>query len=303
LPPDERWHASAQFKYWRWNFKATYNWADFYDLFGPTKVGRKGYSLGVQYREYLVFDEPKLMDYSFTLTRYGGLERLPEAQNVTVSFDNFWSLSGKLSYQYTMKSLGSIEDEKGVRWQLLGYSNYVNGKQFARMLGNFDYGILLPIHHSSVWFRTSAGYSFGERKEPLANFYFGGFGNNWVDYQDARRYREYSSFPGVDLNAIGGTNYGKLLVEWTLPPLRFRRLGTTFLYSNWTQLMLFTGGIVTNLDEANVRRTFVNAGAQIDVRLVIFSTLESTCSLGYARAAARNQKYTDELMVSLKLLR
>lgn len=303
LPSNERWHVSALFKYWRWNFKATYNWADFYDLFGPTKVGRKGYSLGVQYREYLVFDEPKLMDYSFSLTKFGGLERLPEAQNITVSFDNFWSLSGKLSYQYTMRSLGSIEEEKGVRWQLLGYNNYVNGKHFARMLGNFDYGILLPIHHSSIWFRTSAGYSFGDRREPLANFFFGGFGNNWVDYQDARRFREYYSFPGVALNAIGGTNYGKLLVEWTLPPLRFRRLGFTFLYSNWTQLMLFSSGIVTNFDDSSVRRTVANAGAQLDFKLVIFSTLESTLSVGYARAAARHQKFTDEFMVSLKLLK
>jgi hypothetical protein len=295
--------------------------ADFYDLFGPTKVGRKGYSLGVQYREYLVFDEPKLMDYSFSLTKFGGLERLPEAQNIAVSFnnlfDNFWSLSGKLNYQYTMRSLGSIEEEKGVRWQLLGYNNYVNGKHFPRALGNFDYGILLPIHHSSIWFRTSAGYSLGERREPLANFFFGGFGNNWVDYQDARRFREYYSFPGVDLNAIGGTNYGKLLVEWTLPPVRFRRLGFTFLYSNWTQLMLFSSGIVTNIgadpatgpivlqrgEVRQDRRSVFTAGAQLDFKLVIFSTLESTFSLGYARAAERNHRFTDEFMVSLKLLK
>ena len=33
---------------------------------------------------------------------------------------------------------------------------------------------------------------------PFANFYFGGFGNNWVDHLDEKRYRRVSSFPGVD---------------------------------------------------------------------------------------------------------
>ncbi|MGH2567849.1 MAG: hypothetical protein ACRDGA_05875, partial [Bacteroidota bacterium] len=303
LPGNERLHATLKFNYWRWNFKAAYNAADFYDLFGPTKTSRKGYSLGVQYREFFVFDEPKTMDYSISLTRYAGLERLPEFQNITTSFDKFVSLNGRMTYQFLWRSLGAIEEEKGIHWELLANNNYVNGKLFSRALTNLDYGFLLPLDHSSVWLRSSAGYSFGQRVEPLANFYFGGFGNNWVDYQEARRFREFYSFPGVDLNAIRGTNYGKLLVEWTLPPLRFRRLGFLPLYSNWTQLMLFSSGIVTNIDDRNVRRTFLNAGAQLDFKLVIFSTLESTFSLGYAAAFEKGSSTSDEYMLSLKILK
>jgi hypothetical protein len=196
-----------------------------------------------------------------------------------------------------------VEDEKGIRWQFLFYNNYVNGKLFSRVLSNFDYAILLPIHHSSLWLRTSAGYSFGRREEPLANFYFGGFGNNWIDYQEARRFREYYSVPGLELNAIGGTNYGKLQVEWTLPPVRFRRFGFLPLYCNWTQLMLFTSGLMTNLDSKSEKRTVGSVGAQLDFKLVIFSTLESTFSVGYARAAVHQQRFTDEFMISLKLLK
>ncbi len=303
LSNDQRLHVSFNYHYWRWDFKAAYNGADFYDLFGPTKKSRKGYSLGVQYKEFLVYDDPKSLDYSLTLTKYGGLERLPEFQNITTSFDNFYSFNGRLNYQFPMKSIGAVDDEKGIRWQFLSYNNYVNGKLFSRVLTNFDYGILLPLDHSSVWLRSSAGYSFGERKEPLANFYFGGFGNNWVDVQDARRFREFYSFPGVDLNAIGGTNYGKLLVEWTLPPLRFRRLGFLPFYSNWAQLMLFSSAIATNMDNSQVRRTAANAGAQLDFKLVIFSTMESTFSVGYAAAFEKGRRSTDEFMVSLKILK
>ena len=137
----------------------------------------------------------------------------------------------------------------------------------------------------------------------MANFYFGGFGNNRVDYQDARRFREYYSFPGVALNAIAGTNFGKLTTELVLPPLRFRRFGFLPLYCNWTQLILFTTGIVTNIDDTSVRRSLLNTGAQVDFKLVIFSTLESTLSVGYAAAFERGFPSTDEFMVSLKLLK
>ena len=56
---------------------------------------------------------------------------------------------------------------------------------------------------------AAAGWGPGdERHEPFANFYFGGFGNNWVDHRDEKRYRESDSFPGLEINEVGGTNYG-----------------------------------------------------------------------------------------------
>ena len=48
---------------------------------------------------------------------------------------------------------------------------------------NLDYGFQLPINHSSIWFRGAAGVGIGDRNNPFANFYFGGFGNNYIDYQ------------------------------------------------------------------------------------------------------------------------
>ncbi|NIW23156.1 MAG: hypothetical protein GWN29_00525, partial [Gammaproteobacteria bacterium] len=74
--------------------------------------------------------------------------------------------------------------------------------------------------HSSFWLRTSAGFSPGDRDEPFANFFFGGFGNNWVDRLDEKRYREFRSFPGVEISEIGGVNYTRAMLEWNLPPWR-----------------------------------------------------------------------------------
>jgi hypothetical protein len=44
-----------------------------------------------------------------------------------------------------------------------------------------------------------------------------------------------------------------------------------------------------------------NVGGQVDLRLVIFSALESTLSFGYAAAKEEGHQMDTEFMVSLKL--
>ncbi len=303
LDIEERIHATLNYNVGRWKLFGSYNADDFYDLFGPTKTSRKGYTVGMNYRGSIIYDVPRIMNYTLNAAYYGGMEQLPEFQNIEVRIPDFLIATASLNYQYFLHSLGAVDNEKGYRWQATSYFNYASGTLYPRVFSNFDYGIALPIRHSSIWFRSSAGYSLGDRSEPLANFYFGGFGNNWVDHLSFRRYREYYSFPGVDLNSIGGTNYGKLLVEWTLPPVRFRRFGFVSLYSNWSQLTFFTSGIITNIDDSALQRRVFNFGSQLDFKLVIFSVLESTLSFGYAAAFEQGGSMTDEFMISLRILR
>ncbi|MDZ7291757.1 MAG: hypothetical protein ONB44_16095 [candidate division KSB1 bacterium] len=302
LPDGEKAHVGLSFYHWGWQMRATYNDADFYDLFGPTKISRKGYSLSLQYKKNLLYDEPRTLDFKIKAAGYGGLEKLPDYQNISTSFDKFLSLSTGLNYQYLRKSLGAVDDEKGFKWEIISQNHYVNAKFFPRVYSNFDYGIPLALNHSSIWWRSSLGYSFGDRDEPFANFFFGGFGNNWVDHLAEKRYREYYSFPGVELNAIGGTNYGKAMLEWTLPPLRFRRLGMPNFYCNWARFALFSSGLVTNVDSPKSRRELLNAGGQIDFRLVMLSHLSTTLSFGYAAAVEKNRRLAKEFMISLKIL-
>jgi hypothetical protein len=74
---------------------------------------------------------------------------------------------------------------------------------------------------------------------------------------------------------------------------------------------LFASAIQTNLDadpatepleQIGYRRTLFNSGIQFDFRLVLFSNLTSTFSLGYARAYEQDIKATDEFMISLKIM-
>jgi hypothetical protein len=201
-------------------------------------------------------------------------------------------------------TIGAVEAEKGLLWTLNSDNSLVRSTFYPRLYGTFDYGFLLPIDHSSLWFRTSAGYSPGNRDQSFANFYFGGFGNNWIDHAaSVNRYREYYSFPGVELDAIAGTNFGKALVEWTLPPVRFKKIGVAALYANWLRLALFSSGIVTNMESDAYRSRIANVGAQLNLKIVIFSSLESTFSVGYARAMQRGLSPSEETMISLKILR
>ena len=310
LAEEERIHLGADFHYWRWRLRATLNGTDFYDLFGPTRISRKGYGLQAEYNRNLIYDKPRTLDLSLAVKHYGGLEKLPDYQNIAATYERMSTGKMVLDYQHSRKSLGAVDDEKGIRWQLLTAASLVNERFYPRIYTHLDYGMPLALDHSSLWLRSSAGYSFGSAQNPFANFFFGGFGNNWIDHQEEKRYREYYSFPGMDINQVGGKNYGKIMLEWNLPPLRFSSLGFTSLYCRWMRTALFSSVLQTNLGQREapasaqalgVRRTLTNLGAQIDFRLVTLSRFDNTFSLGYAVAIEKN-KVNKEFMVSLKIL-
>ncbi len=302
LPDDELVHAGLVYRHFPWTLKAAYNKADFYDFFGPTKTSRKGYGVGLERSDFLISDKPRFLEYTLTAAYYGGLERLPYNQNVLATFDSYAAATASLDYKRTQSSIGAVDAEKGIRWSLGLEGNLVNDDFYTKGTAEFDVGVLTPIEHSSIWLRTVGGYSRGNRDDSFASFYFGGFGNNYVDHQEVKRYRDYDRFPGVEIDEIAGTNFAKATVEWTLPPVRFRRIGFQQIYCTYARTALFASGIATNLDESAFRREVGNVGGQMDFRLVIFSALESTLSFGYAAAKEEGHRMNTEFMVSLKIL-
>ena len=301
LDDDQKWHIKAGYSKLNWKINFKYNAADFYDLFGPTKTSRKGYSLGISHNKSLIYEEPKTMDLNFSLTGYGGLERLPDYQNIATTYDKFLNADIGLNYSNMVATLGAVDYEKGMQWNVDINANYVNKRLYPLSHTQLDLGVKL-FYHSSIWLRQWAGYSPGEHRQPFANFYFGGFGNNWVDYRYEKRYRQYYSFPGTELNAIGGTNFYKAIFEWNLPPLRFRRLGGQALYCTWVRPALFSSGIITNIESSEFRRKVANLGAQLDFRFQLLSHLRLTYSIGYAAAFEKGRVPSDEFMMSLKIL-
>ncbi len=90
----------------------------------------------------------------------------------------FVAVSGSLEYKALRRTIGGLEPEKGVKAGLYLNNKYAESENFPRVWGNLDLGISLPIKYSSLWLRSSLGYSWGDPENTLSNYYFGGFGNN-----------------------------------------------------------------------------------------------------------------------------
>ena len=73
--------SKADYERYDWRGHAAYNKADFYDLFGPTKTGRKGYDVGVGRSTTLIYDEPRRLTLEMDGSLSGNLDQpagLPE---------------------------------------------------------------------------------------------------------------------------------------------------------------------------------------------------------------------------------
>jgi len=302
VPDNQKLHVTANYNRWPWKISALYNPADFYDFFGPTKTSRKGYGLVGEYRGILIDDRPRRLEYWLNLAGLAGLDELPQYQGVPATLSEYVAVNGRLEYRSFRRTIGSLDPDKGIAWRVFANDKYANGEHFPRLWGDLAWGLKLPLKHSSLWFRPGAGYSWGDPDNTLSNFYFGGFGNNYVDHQEVRRFREYYSFPGLEISELEANNYGRLLLEWDLPPLRFKRAGWPNFYVTWMSTALFAAGIVTDVDQSEARREVYDAGVQFDFKVVLFSNLSATLSLGYARTFSNDVPDVDEFMISLKIL-
>lgn len=311
LPSDERPNVSIDYRHsvisnsplaGAWRFGARLNHADFYDLFGPTKQSRKGQRYLVGYDKTLIYDKPRRLDLSTELNHYANIDALPRYQDIPASIDKLTSLDARLTYSHARRSLGAVDDEKGIKWSIGGLVNYVDSDTIPKIGGNFDFGFALPIRNSSIWFRNAAGAAFGDQLDEFANFFFGGFGNNYVDSGEVKRYREFYAFPGFELNAIPGRNFYRGMIEWNLPPWRFSRVGTPSYYLSYARPALFVSSLTTNLDDSALKVEAASAGAQIDFQFTINSRYDMTLSFGYAVGFIDSSKLDEEFMVSLKIL-
>jgi hypothetical protein len=328
IPAGQRFHMMARYR--RFDLTAQFRWnpASFYDLVGATQSSRKGFGTSIDWHRSLVYDKPRSLELALRAGHWGGLERLPNHQNVATGagFDQLLDGGAELRYKNLRSSIGASDAELGHQWWL-GAS--VNTVRFARPSGStwtrfpfvdggLDVGHPIPgFRNSSVWLRTAAGLSSGDSNSPFANFYFGGFGNNGLDVGEPRRYRDPQQFPGAGIDGIAGTNYARAMLDWNLPALRFRRAGTLALYASWARLSLFGSGLSTNLDGFRWLRTqpvppppadtfgprnLANAGAQVDVRMQLLTQSPLTLSFGWAYAFERGFSPTREWMASLKVL-
>jgi len=302
LPSNERTHLSVDYRHFLWKAGASWNDADFYDLFGPTKRSRKGYRFYVENEKPIIYRLPETMSLTTRIDFHGDLDTLPAFQNVASPVKNLFTANVDLEHHNVRSSIGNVDDETGYLWGVLGHLYGANGDWIPGIIGRLDFGHALPAGHASVWLRSAAGVSSGDRDDPLANAYFGGFGNNYVDDGEVKRYRDVLSMPGFELNALGGKSFVKSMLEFNLPPIRFETLGTPGFYVSWGRPALFATALVTDPQDGGFRESAYNVGAQVDFQLQVLHRLPMMLSFGYATGFEGGGRGRDEFMVSLKVL-
>ena len=302
LPGTERGHFEAKYHYLDWTAKASYNRSDFYDIFGPTKLSRKGYAAILDYDHFLVFDEPRRLEVKAEGAYYYKLDALPSFQNVPTTADHLATAEVGLYYTFVRKSLGAVDDEKGLIWNIVASGQQADGKSYPQLRGQLDFGFALPVPNSSLWIRNAAGASHGDRASPFANFFLGAFGNNYVDSRSIKRYREWYAFPGFDIDEINGKSFARSMVEVNAPPYTFESVGTPSFYLNYLRPAVFASELVTDPNDSTYRVKYSNIGTQVDLRFSVLHWFEMTLSAGYAVGYREGRRSGDEWMLSLKIM-
>ncbi|MES3003169.1 MAG: hypothetical protein V4787_20930 [Pseudomonadota bacterium] len=302
LDPKERLHLDVDYKSLYWRARYWHNHASFYDLSGPTKRSLRGNAALLDYKLPLIVDDPRRLDFDAQLARYTGLLTAPGNQNVIASASAFTQAKAGWTYTDTYRSANSVDHESGYRWNADFGASKAGGDTSGSVRGGFDFGFPLPLPHASLWFYSAAGAMSGQRANSLANFYFGGFQNNHIDNGDVKRYRHFDTFPGFEIDALGGQSFARSVLELNLPPLRFASIGTPGFYLSSVRPAVFAGVLVTDPARSGLRRTARDIGGQLDFNISVLHRLPMTLSAGYARGRQTGGAASHEWMLSLKIL-
>jgi hypothetical protein len=308
LPESQRYHFDVTGDYLGWHGELAHNLSDFYDLFGPTKISRKGDEAKFGYEQLLIYDDPRRLTVKYEVAHFENIDTLPQAQNVPSTFTRLTREQVALAYTDVRRSIGAVDDEKGISWGAVATEYQADGGSVSQLRGNIDLGVDLPLAHTSLWLRTAAGISNGASRDPLSSFYFGGFGNNYVDKGTIKRFENYDSLPGFAIDAIGGQRFERVMLEANLPPIVFESEGVPGFYANWLRTSIFGAALSTSNSEPDLitslpaARTHVSLGAQSDLHFSVLYWNELTLSLGYAAGFENSRRVDNELMISLKIM-
>lgn len=301
-----RFHASADIKYYNWELNAAWNPTSFYDLFGPRRSSRKGYDISLSYNGQRNLQPPFSIEWGVSVAHFGDMDALPLYQDVEIldEVTSFQTANAYFNFGKTLSSMGAVTAEQGYSVLVNAYTYLADGKFFPSLDISGNVGCLLPVgNHNSFWLKTCVGQSFSDCNSIFGYTYFGGFRNNYVDNGSTNRYRTLNSMPGARIDQIGAHNYAKFTGEINFCPIRFNNLGALQFYPNYIQFNLFASDLMADWwgQVKDFRSNFVSTGVQMNTQLVMFSSLKTTLSIGYARAwgGGLNQ---GEFMVSLKLL-
>ncbi len=297
-----KFHIKVEYDYKKkFMFKLQHNAPDFYDLFNERKRGIIGTKITLGNKHFWIYDNPYKLEQNTEIAVYSGVEFILD-NLVKVSEPDFMVAQTELKSKYLRRTIGSSDYESGnqfsITFRAFG-SNPREPQYAAQIYSEWDHYSLVFWKHNVFHFKIAAGYHHDNKNLIQSRFYFGGFGNRYVENEKVKQYRKVFRFPGIPIYSLSTDRFVKIIFENNLPPIRFGSLGVGAHFINHLDFAFYTQGIYANSAPGNY---WIDIGAQINLVLKHWFNLESTISGGIAQAWSKDNN-SWEWFVSLKLLK
>jgi hypothetical protein len=290
---EEKFHIESSYEY-RDIFYVEYGHspASFYDLVNERKVNVYGDSILCEYKKWWIYDKPSTLEEWFYIEFNKGIEENNE--------NGIVNLGTGFSGKRLRKTIGSIDYEHGYEWSLdARYCIAENNPDIKASLVVTDISLLKTYikPHNVGRIQLAGGISGGDELSE-GRFYFGGFGNRYIDNEPQFKYREIESLAGLSYRKYIAKNFIKFGLENLFPPLDIGiAIGDQYLSK--MSLSVFSQFLYAQNEKES--ENYMNTGMQINFHMNNFYVLESTLSLGYAHAWDESDNEFDEFFISLKL--
>ena len=200
------------------------------------------------------------------------------------------------------RSIGSSDFESGdiYDFTLRVFGDNPDDPQFAgQVTGEWDNYSNFLIPHNTLHFKLAAGYHYDNKSLRQARFYFGGFGNRYVENENVKQYRKVFRFPGIPIYSLDAERFIKIMFENNFPPIRFVNISFSQHFINHFDASLYSQALILKSDLA---KKWIDIGVQGNVVFKHWFNLESTFSAGIAKAWWDNGEDW-QWFLSIKLLK
>jgi len=297
-----RFHFRGKYEYnGRLKIELERNAASFYDLFNHRKSGLTGTKVLLENTHYWKFDNPHKVKQTTGLTFYTGIVAIND-NLIKVTNPDFGIFETGINSRNIRKAIGSVDNEYGTEWTVT-LSGLISRPENPQLMGGmhaeWNYYTPFVAPHNIFHLQAAGGLLHNPENLAIGQFYFGGFGNRHLENKPVKQFREVFRFPGAPVFSIDASAFGKLMLEHNLPPLRFNHLRFGQHYLGHVDASTFVGGLIV---ESRFSHRWFNVGGQVNFVFKHWFNLESTLSLGAARAWSARGNST-EWFISYKLLR
>jgi hypothetical protein len=275
-----------------------HNPSSFYDLFNQRSQGASGTKIGLGHTKRWKIDKPHSITQTSELAFHTGVESIHDNQ-VPVSTPRFFSFETRLHSRNVRRAIGSVDSERGTEWTATLNALGLEGRIVGGLHGDWNWYSTVERPHNVFHLQLAGGFATAPPDLAIGQFYLGGFGNQLLENEEVKQFRNPLRFPGVPVYSLPTGGFAKIMVEHNLPPLRVAgaRIGSHAL--SHVDASWFVQGLML---DGRPKQIGHNLGAQVNLVFEHWSNLESTLSAGLARAWLPDRP-SWEWFVSIKLLK